>query len=252
MASVVQIHVCKCYGKTIPTVFVCLIPTGVLDQSVPQLLINRETLPHMTFDIQMLGYSDTVIRELCRRLGDEWVESVGGPSDAGNASFSSPMEHVHLFQGAVWKPSGCETLPHVETEPNQTVLTSETKLKALSITSEPNHKMTTQLNGKLNVELVNAILSNTSSHPSSSNGLSDTATTSSKACFSEKKDPSTTISSFLSSSFPPECKSTSTHARPSLPPCSSLTSAPTIDDPEQPLPKPPPSKRLKVDHTDDL
>ncbi|RKO95094.1 SIR2-domain-containing protein, partial [Caulochytrium protostelioides] len=37
---------------------------------VPQILINREALPHMRgFDIQLLGESDVICAELCRRLG---------------------------------------------------------------------------------------------------------------------------------------------------------------------------------------
>lgn len=91
--------------------------TGVLDDSVPQILINREPLPHMTFDIQLLGYSDTIVAELCRRLGGEWVESVGVASDRGVESdgITSPEEHTHLFPGAVWKSSGGKTTAAAET-----------------------------------------------------------------------------------------------------------------------------------------
>lgn len=90
--------------------------TGVLNDSVPQILINREPLPHMTFDIQLLGYSDTIVAELCRRLGGEWVESVGVASDRGVEldGITSAEEHTHLFPGAVWKLSGGKT-PAAET-----------------------------------------------------------------------------------------------------------------------------------------
>ena len=37
----------------------------------------------MTFDIQLLGFSDVIVGELCRQLGPEWVELVGGASDTG-------------------------------------------------------------------------------------------------------------------------------------------------------------------------
>lgn len=51
---------------------------GVLEGSVPQVLINREPLPHMRFDVELLGYSDAVVEELCCRLGEGWVKEVMG------------------------------------------------------------------------------------------------------------------------------------------------------------------------------
>ena len=36
---------------------------------IPQILINMEALPHMNgFDVQLLGYCDSVVTELCRLL----------------------------------------------------------------------------------------------------------------------------------------------------------------------------------------
>ncbi|KAG9511278.1 NAD-dependent protein deacetylase sirtuin-1, partial [Fragariocoptes setiger] len=51
---------------------VALIPHNVPD-SVPQILINREPLNHMDFDIELLGNCDNIIQELCLRLGDDWA-----------------------------------------------------------------------------------------------------------------------------------------------------------------------------------
>ena len=94
--------------------------TGVLDSSVPQVLINREPLPHMTFDIQLLGYSDTIVGELCRQLGAQWVELVGGASGESAVAFTSPEEHIHLFPGAVWKTEPVDSEPkyHTQNETN--------------------------------------------------------------------------------------------------------------------------------------
>ena len=39
-----------------------------LPPSIPQVLINREPLPHMTFDIELLGNCDVIVQELTRRL----------------------------------------------------------------------------------------------------------------------------------------------------------------------------------------
>ena len=51
--------------------------TGILDDAVPQVLINREPLKHMTFDVELLGDCDVIIAELCRRLGSDWLEGIG-------------------------------------------------------------------------------------------------------------------------------------------------------------------------------
>lgn len=40
----------------------------LLPSHVPQILINRERLPHKTFDIELLGNCDVIINELCLRL----------------------------------------------------------------------------------------------------------------------------------------------------------------------------------------
>ena len=39
---------------------------------VPQILINREPLEHINFDIELLGNCDDIVHELCRRLGSPW------------------------------------------------------------------------------------------------------------------------------------------------------------------------------------
>jgi len=38
----------------------------MLDKHVPQILINRERLPHMNFDVELLGDSDVIVDHLCR------------------------------------------------------------------------------------------------------------------------------------------------------------------------------------------
>lgn len=39
------------------------------------MLINLEQLHHVSFDVELLGYSDGVVEELCRRLGKDWIEA---------------------------------------------------------------------------------------------------------------------------------------------------------------------------------
>ena len=40
---------------------------------MPQILINREPLKHLTFDVELLGDCDVIVQELCLRLGDGWT-----------------------------------------------------------------------------------------------------------------------------------------------------------------------------------
>ena len=36
------------------------------------MLINREPLRHLTFDVELLGDCDVIVSELCQRLGGTW------------------------------------------------------------------------------------------------------------------------------------------------------------------------------------
>lgn len=44
---------------------------GFLHGDIPQIYISRDPIHHITFDINLLGYSDLVVSELCRRAGWE-------------------------------------------------------------------------------------------------------------------------------------------------------------------------------------
>lgn len=59
-------------GSSLKVRPVALIPRTV-SASIPQILINREPLDHMSFDIELLGDCDHIIQELCLRLGDGWT-----------------------------------------------------------------------------------------------------------------------------------------------------------------------------------
>ena len=59
----------------------------MLPEGVPRVLINRERLQYIRgFDVRLLGYGDTVVRELCARLGGDWLESVGGASTSSSGT----------------------------------------------------------------------------------------------------------------------------------------------------------------------
>lgn len=65
-------------GSSLKVKPVALIPTSI-PANVPQILINREHLSHMTFDVELMGDCDIIIQELCHRLGDEWNEICVNP-----------------------------------------------------------------------------------------------------------------------------------------------------------------------------
>ncbi|XP_047125774.1 NAD-dependent protein deacetylase sirtuin-1 isoform X2 [Hydra vulgaris] len=54
-----------------------ILKPGLIKQNVPQLLINREQLHHIEFDVEMYGNCDDVICYLCSELGREWTDVIG-------------------------------------------------------------------------------------------------------------------------------------------------------------------------------
>lgn len=56
---------------------VILIENPFLDSlpgKVPQILINRERLPHLDFDVELLGDCDVILDQLCYMMGEGWEE----------------------------------------------------------------------------------------------------------------------------------------------------------------------------------
>lgn len=60
-------------GSSLKVRPVALIPNS-LPAHVPQILINKEHLRNMNFDVELLGDCEVVIGELCRRLGGDWAK----------------------------------------------------------------------------------------------------------------------------------------------------------------------------------
>ncbi|XP_010899808.1 NAD-dependent protein deacetylase sirtuin-1 [Esox lucius] len=60
-------------GSSLKVRPVALIPTSI-PHEVPQVLINREQLPHLNFDVELLGDCDVIINELCHRLGGDFEQ----------------------------------------------------------------------------------------------------------------------------------------------------------------------------------
>ena len=52
--------------------------TDHISPEIPQILINREPLHHMTFDVELLGDCDAIVAELCQQLGEDWTSLLQG------------------------------------------------------------------------------------------------------------------------------------------------------------------------------
>ena len=57
---------------------VALIPSSISPE-VPQILINREPLSHLTPDVELLGDCDGIINQICLKLGEGWEDPVHKP-----------------------------------------------------------------------------------------------------------------------------------------------------------------------------
>ncbi|CAM4728099.1 unnamed protein product [Leuciscus chuanchicus] len=60
-------------GSSLKVRPVALIPSSI-PHDVPQVLINREPLPHLNFDVELLGDCDVIVNELCHRLGGDFED----------------------------------------------------------------------------------------------------------------------------------------------------------------------------------
>ena len=92
--------------------------TGHLPPEVPQILINREPLRHMTFDVELLGDCDVIITELCQRLGGAWnnlLEGVEIP-DVERRPLSRNEENTtgEMHQGVNFEEKQCSEQVHAE------------------------------------------------------------------------------------------------------------------------------------------
>ncbi|MBW0494587.1 hypothetical protein O181_034302 [Austropuccinia psidii MF-1] len=78
----------------------------VIPPAVPQILINRDPIRRgINFDIYLLGESDLIVREICKRLGDEW--KLGGEKSAEGSTKAhldeqSLIKYERLNQTHIW------------------------------------------------------------------------------------------------------------------------------------------------------
>ncbi|XP_041512438.1 NAD-dependent protein deacetylase sirtuin-1 isoform X2 [Microtus oregoni] len=87
-------------GSSLKVRPVALIPSSI-PHEVPQILINREPLPHLHFDVELLGDCDVIINELCHRLGGEYAKLCCNPVKLLEITEKPPRTHkelVHLSE----------------------------------------------------------------------------------------------------------------------------------------------------------
>lgn len=69
---------------------------GSIPHEVPQILINREPLPHLHFDVELLGDCDVIINELCQRLGSEYTKLCYNSVKLSEITEKPPRLHKEL------------------------------------------------------------------------------------------------------------------------------------------------------------
>ncbi|KAA0718400.1 NAD-dependent protein deacetylase sirtuin-1 [Triplophysa tibetana] len=120
-------------GSSLKVRPVALIPSSI-PHEVPQVLINREPLPHLNFDVELLGDCDVIINELCHRLGGDFEqlcfnssrlseirEKPPAPSPRpaepppSSAESTSTQEIDAADSSQVTRPADCQTAASPET-----------------------------------------------------------------------------------------------------------------------------------------
>ncbi|XP_044516252.1 NAD-dependent protein deacetylase sirtuin-1 [Gracilinanus agilis] len=86
-------------GSSLKVRPVALIPSSI-PHEVPQILINREPLPHLHFDVELLGDCDVIIHELCQRLGGEYARLCPSPTRLSEITEKPPRPQRE--PGARW------------------------------------------------------------------------------------------------------------------------------------------------------
>jgi len=79
-------------GSSLKVRPVALIPSS-LSPEVPQILINREPLNHLTPDVELLGDCDGIVNQICLALGQGWEEPVHKPLKLTQTQELEPLDN---------------------------------------------------------------------------------------------------------------------------------------------------------------
>ncbi|KAM4668536.1 NAD-dependent protein deacetylase sirtuin-1 [Amazona ochrocephala] len=117
-------------GSSLKVRPVALIPSSI-PHEVPQILINREPLPHLHFDVELLGDCDVIINELCQRLGSEYTKLCYNSVKLSEITEKPPRTHKELEMPSSELPptplniSEDSSSPERITPPDTSVMSSE-------------------------------------------------------------------------------------------------------------------------------
>ncbi|XP_059676885.1 NAD-dependent protein deacetylase sirtuin-1 isoform X1 [Gavia stellata] len=117
-------------GSSLKVRPVALIPSSI-PHEVPQILINREPLPHLHFDVELLGDCDVIINELCQRLGSEYTKLCYNSVKLSEITEKPPRTHKELEMPSAELPptplniSEDSSSPERMTPPDTSVASSE-------------------------------------------------------------------------------------------------------------------------------
>uniref|UniRef100_T1HBF6 protein acetyllysine N-acetyltransferase n=1 Tax=Rhodnius prolixus TaxID=13249 RepID=T1HBF6_RHOPR len=102
-------------GSSLKVRPVALIPSS-LPGHIPQVLINRERLPHMNFDVELLGDSDVIVDHLCRILGGDWEEICWRDVPLTDCTESLPI-HVNSSSDSLSSEEDSEDVEIIDENP---------------------------------------------------------------------------------------------------------------------------------------
>jgi NAD+-dependent protein deacetylase SIR2 len=68
-----------------------------LPPETPQMYISRDEIYHIDFDINLLGYSDVVVAELCKRAGWDLEHPMIPPDQVIDVETSADSACTHLI-----------------------------------------------------------------------------------------------------------------------------------------------------------
>lgn len=144
-------------GSSLKVRPVALIPSS-LPPEVPQILINREPLPHLTFDVELYGDCDRIVNQLCLMLTeDSWASPVHSPiltqhtglpeispDSKANVVFNHYQKQNSMDNGDFIKPTEeqAETLEKASDVENNTACETENdkienSVQKVNLTIEP-------------------------------------------------------------------------------------------------------------------
>ena len=136
--------------------------------TIPQILINREPLNHLTPDVELLGDCDGIINQICLKLGQGWEEPVHGPELAetqellqgdhqeeisppslATTDSENPTTNGGPPPSSSNQPDGSDPKP--STSGSQEEMEEERQRRVMAALWKPRKSIATQLKGTLNI-----------------------------------------------------------------------------------------------------